>query len=118
MNTLDSGHSCIPLEKLMSIDMLNINYSLVVAEIFDSYCDGNDRHGHVATVYHICLICTAIESPPQGGIPPQGALFSPAKWPWYGLHTAVVKKRLRPVCTKFAMLIAIVRAEHCRACPF
>ena len=22
--------------------------------------------------YHICLICTAIESPPQGGLPPQG----------------------------------------------
>ena len=24
-------------------------------------------------LYHICLICTAIESPPQGGLPPQGA---------------------------------------------
>ena len=24
------------------------------------------------TTYHICLICTAIESPPQGGLPPQG----------------------------------------------
>ena len=23
-------------------------------------------------LYHICLICTAIESPPQGGLPPQG----------------------------------------------
>ena len=23
--TLDSGHSCVPLEKLMSIDVLNIN---------------------------------------------------------------------------------------------
>ena len=23
--------------------------------------------------YHICLICTVIESPPQGGLPPQGA---------------------------------------------
>ena len=55
--------------------------------------------------YHICLICTAIESPPQGGLPPQGALLSPAKWPWYGLHTAVVKKSLRRVCTKFAMLM-------------
>ena len=55
--------------------------------------------------YHICLICTAIESPPQGGLPPQGALPSPAKWPWYGLRTAVVKKSLRRVCTKFAMLI-------------
>ena len=30
---LDSGHSCVPLEKLMAIDMLNINCSLVVAEI-------------------------------------------------------------------------------------
>ena len=24
-------------------------------------------------LYHICLICTAIESPPQGGLLPQGA---------------------------------------------
>ena len=23
--------------------------------------------------YYICLICTAIESPPEGGLPPQGA---------------------------------------------
>ena len=42
--------------------------------------------------YHIYLICTAIKSPPQGGLLPEGALFSPAKWPWYGLHMAVVKK--------------------------
>ena len=38
-------------------------------------------------------------------LPPQGALFSPAKWPPYGLHMAVVKKPLRRVCTKFVMLI-------------
>ena len=31
--------------------------------------------------YYICLICTAINSPPQGDLPPQGALFSPTKWP-------------------------------------
>ena len=52
--------------------------------------------------YHICLICTGIKSLPQGGLPPQGALLSPVKWPWYGLHTAVPKKPLRRVCIKFA----------------
>ena len=36
----------------MAIDMLNINYSLLVAEISNSYCDGNGRHGHVAITPH------------------------------------------------------------------
>ena len=47
---LDSGHSCVSLEKLMSIDVLNINLTLLVAEISNSYCDGNGRHGHIATM--------------------------------------------------------------------
>ena len=77
-----NGSRCIPLEKLMAIDMLNINWSLLEAEISSSCCDGNGRHGHVANIPHFLdLYNTAIESPPQGGLPPQGALFSPTKWP-------------------------------------
>ena len=33
--------------------MLNINYSLVLAEISNSYGDGNGRHGHVANIPHL-----------------------------------------------------------------
>ena len=59
---LDSGHSYVLLEKLMSIDMLNINYSLLEAEISNSYCEGNSRHGYVATITFAWYVpvCTAI----------------------------------------------------------
>ena len=50
---LDSGHSCVPLEKLMAIDVLNINCSLLEAEISSSYCDGNGHYGHVANIPHL-----------------------------------------------------------------
>ena len=53
MYTFDSGHSCVPLEKLISIDMLNINYNLVLAEISNSCGDGNGLHGHVANIPHL-----------------------------------------------------------------
>ena len=57
----------------MGIDVLNINLCLVEAEISNSYCDRNGHHGHVATtLYHLCLICVAIDSPHQGGLPHQG----------------------------------------------
>ena len=39
----------------MTIDMLKINYSLLVAKISNSYCDGNDPHGHVANIPQILL---------------------------------------------------------------
>ena len=46
-------YSCVPLEKLMSIDMLNIKYTLVLAEISNSYGDGNGHHGHIANIPHL-----------------------------------------------------------------
>ena len=49
--TNDNRH--IPNEKLMTIDMLNINSSLVEAEISNSYCDRNGRHGCIANVPHL-----------------------------------------------------------------
>ena len=33
--------------------MLNINYTLVLAEFSNSYGDGNGRHGHVANIPHL-----------------------------------------------------------------
>ena len=51
--TLDSGHSCLSLETLMSIDILNINYSLLVTEISNSYGEENGHHGHVANIPHL-----------------------------------------------------------------
>ena len=40
-------------KKLLAIDMLNISWSLVEAEISNSYCGGNGRHGCVAGVPHL-----------------------------------------------------------------
>ena len=50
---LDHGHSCVHLEKLTAIDMVKINYSLVVAEISNSYCNRNGSHGHVANIPYL-----------------------------------------------------------------
>ena len=35
----------------MAVDVLNINWSLVETKISNSYCDGNARHDHVASVH-------------------------------------------------------------------
>ena len=51
--TLGSGIIYIPNQKLMAIDMLNINSSLLEAEKSSSYCDGNGRHGRVADMPHL-----------------------------------------------------------------
>ena len=37
----------------MTIDMLNIKWSLLEADISNSYCNGNVRHGCVANVPHL-----------------------------------------------------------------
>ena len=37
----------------MTIDMLNIKWSLLEADISNSYCDGNVRNGCVANVPHL-----------------------------------------------------------------
>ena len=42
-------------------------------------------------IYHICLICTAIDSPPQGGLPPQGAVLANVIYVWYYLHALTIK---------------------------
>ena len=48
-----TGHNCVPLEKLMSINVLNINLSLVRVEISNSYCNGNAHHGRIASAPHV-----------------------------------------------------------------
>ena len=41
--------------KLMAIDVLDINWSLLEAEISNSRCDGNGchGHGHIANIPHL-----------------------------------------------------------------
>ena len=64
--------------------------------------------------YHICLICTAIESPPQGGLPPQVRRPPVTGSPSESREMAVVRstygsrEKASTTClysTKFAMLI-------------
>ena len=43
-----------------------------MAEISNSYCDGNGRHGYVTNIPRL-LDLSVIESPHQGDPPPQGA---------------------------------------------
>ena len=50
---LANGNRHIPNEKLMTIDVLNINLSSVEAEISHSYCDGNGYHGQVTNVPYL-----------------------------------------------------------------
>ena len=59
--TFSNDNRYILSEKLISIDVLNINWSLLEAKKSNpsSYFSENGRHCHVA-MYHICLICTAI----------------------------------------------------------
>ena len=57
-----------PNEKLMSIDVLNINLSLVETKQAKSYCSGNGRRGCVV-MNHIYLIYTTIGLPRGAGRP-------------------------------------------------
>ena len=52
----------------MSNNILNINSSFVTAEISNSYCDGNDRHDHVANKPHLFDLCS--NQVPAPGRPP------------------------------------------------
>ena len=64
------GHSGVPLEKIMTTDMLNINLMLVVVGISNSYCDGNGRHGHVANIRHLLYMCSnRVPSPGRSPAP-------------------------------------------------
>ena len=72
----------------MSIDMLNINYSLLLAEISSSYSDGNGRHGNVANIPHLLdLYSNRVPAP---GRPP-----APGR-----------AKSLRDNCTTFNMRVS------------
>ena len=59
-------------------------------------------------VYHICLVCTAIESPLRGGLLHQGTVLVNVRHVWYYVHALVIKSRLRGVCTRFAMFIPLL----------
>ena len=72
----------------MSIDMLNINYTVVLAEISNSYGNGNGRHGHVANIPHLLdLYSNRVPAP---GRPP-----APGR-----------AKSLRDNCTTFDMRVS------------
>ena len=54
----------------MSIDMLNINYTVVLAEFSNSYGDGNGRHGHVANMPHLLdLYSNRVPAPGRPPVP-------------------------------------------------
>ena len=80
---------------IMVINVLNSNCSSLETDKPNYCCSGNGCHGFVF-MYHICLICTAINfpiRPVRGGLPPQGSDEAHARNVFTGSYICLLKPK-------------------------